>query len=138
MTLVWIFLAEGISHDGGSQQSAANVLLEEEQVFQYNVSIRHMLGLEKEQGTSFWGSLEVVVGILDFPKSCQNPIEMCWPGSDMVCFFHSSSAFHVKDWLDVEDIGMASSQLFQREYHLIELANSDCSTPHSPIKSHKV
>lgn len=30
---------------------------------------------------------------------------------DMVCFFQSTSDFHVKDSLDVEDIEVASSQV---------------------------
>lgn len=39
-------------------------------------------------------------------------MELFWPVSDMVCFFQSSSAFCVKEWLDVEDIGVVPSQLF--------------------------
>lgn len=67
--------------------------------------------LEKEQGIRFWRSLEADLGILDFPKSCQNPMEMFHPGNDLVCFFQGSSALCVKDWLDVEDTGVASFQL---------------------------
>lgn len=68
--------------------------------------------LEKEQGIRFWRSLEAVLGILDFAKTCQNPMGLFQPGSNMVYFFGSSSALCVKDWLDVEDTGVASFQLF--------------------------
>ena len=56
-----------------SPQQVANNLSEEEQEFQHNVNIRMLResGLEnKEQGVRFWRSLEAVLGILDFPKSC--------------------------------------------------------------------
>ena len=84
-----------------------------------------------------WSSWGAVLGILDIPKMCWNPMKIFQSRSNMVCFFPELTCFPCEGFAEGERYwgGFLPGV---REYHLTELANSDCSAPQLIRKGHKV